>query len=218
MQENDRFFLILSFLLTFILFTYVRLEKNITASMTFRIEIAHNELVSVEVMDSSATAILKGRAFELLRLAFKERRIRINIDEPPEHRLMRIPLREFLPVENVRIVKVKPETLNIFVEPIIERQREVKLNVDMDTSRLRIVEYTIEPRFVRLRGPESLVKGIYFVKTDRIHIDSSGFYRFKVVLEKPFTQAIIIPDSVSVEVSVEGISDTLSRGEGEKVR
>ncbi len=165
------------------------------------------ELVNIpegyEVTEKSADRVNVSflGSTKILRLLNPEQ-LRVSIDmkdtEEGSHKIMLTPDNIKVP-SAVSITDINPGTISITIERIAEKVVPVKLNLK-NASITKDYLFTITPDTVKVKGPESILKKVKYVKTEPIEIDTSTVEgRLKVRLI-PIAERLKI-QSGEVEVS-----------------
>lgn len=203
MEDNKSIFL-LSILISSFIFIYVKLDKVIKVNFDYNLRLNYPDYFRIIPSTNKIYVEVSGKAKDLIFLAFRKKLLEINL-EPQRTGNLSLILKDFLTLPNeIKIIRIYPETLNVIIEKIVQKRREVKVNLIGKPKEGYILDSIIvEPKFVDIIASESQFLNIPYIQTEDIDI-SNRFKTFeiKIALKKPFDNVKIIPESVSVKVII----------------
>lgn len=203
MAEFRTIFL-LSILISLLIFFYAKFSRTINVKFAYSINVQRNEYFRIVPSIDSVYVEILGKAKDLISIAMKKRQININF-EPRKTGNFKILLRDYIVSEaNVKIISIYPETLNILVEKIVRKPREVRVNIMGFPKESYIIDSIIvEPKIVDVIASESQIIGIKYVETTEIDISQrTENFKTKVAIKKLSEDIKIIPESVEVIVKI----------------
>jgi len=203
MEENKAIFF-LSILISLFVFVYVKLDKVIIVSFDYHLELNYPDYFRIIPGTNKVYVEVSGKAKDLIFLAFRKKLLEINI-EPQRVGNLSIILKDFFTFpKEIKIIRIYPETLNVIIEKIVQKRREVKVNLKGKPKEGYFVDSIIvEPKFVDVIASESQSLNIPYIQTEDIDIsDRFKTFEIKVPLKKPFGDIKIIPDNVNVKVII----------------
>ncbi|MCS7245175.1 MAG: YbbR-like domain-containing protein [candidate division WOR-3 bacterium] len=206
-MAESRIIFILSIFISLLIFVYAKLDKSINVKFAYSILIQKNEYFRVVPNTDSVYLELSGKAKDLISLAIKKRQLNINF-EPMKTGNFKIPIRNYIIVEpHIKLISVYPETLNILVEKIVRKPREVRVNITGSPKEgYTIDSIIVEPKVVDVIASESQIIGIKYVETNEIDISHrTEDFKTKVALKKFFEDIKIIPESVEVIIKISSL-------------
>ncbi len=195
---ESRLILILSLVISFLIFLYVKFDKEIRVSLEYGINIESSPYIKAVSNVNKVVIEYSAKARDLIVLSFRKRVLNLNLDFERAGNF-KIPLREYLISEPyLKVMKIDPETLVVLVEKIVQKQREVKVNIKGEFDSVMV-----EPKFVNVVASESQLIGISYIETEEIDVSNMdrGF-ELKVALKKPFKDVKIEPESVLVRIKI----------------
>jgi len=203
MEDNKAIFLLSIFISLFV-FIYVKLDKVIRVSFNYHLELNYPDYFRIIPSTNKVYVEVLGKAKDLIFLASRKKSLEINI-EPQRVGNLSIILKDFFTFPNeVKIIRIYPETLNVIIEKVVQKRREVKVNLIGKLKEGYFIDSIIvEPKFVDVIASESQSLNIPYIQTEDIDI-SNRFKTFeiKVPLKKFFDDIKIIPESVSVKIII----------------
>ncbi len=203
MEDNKAIFL-LSILISLFIFIYVKLDKVIRVNFDYNLKLNYPNYFRIIPSTNKVYVEVSGKAKDLIFLAFRKKLLEINL-EPQKTGNLSLIIKDFFTLPNeIKIIRIYPETLNVIIEKIVQKRREVKVNLIGKPKEGYIVDSIIvEPKFVDIIASESQFLNIPYIQTEDIDI-SNRFKTFetKTILKKPFNDIKIVPESVSVKVII----------------
>ncbi len=199
-MESNRFFLILSFFLTVMLFVYVKMDQIRTVPVDFIVRIRASEDVIVIPRDSVVKVYIRDRVRNILPLLFSRRYLEIPIKGKRVGNVM-VDLKKVVRKSlDYPYVSIEPESLEVFVEKYRRVRREVSPRIKgTPPEGYRIEDVIVRPAFVEVRAPEGILNGIQFVETEDIDVSSvKGVDTFRVALINENKTVEIYPDTVEI--------------------
>ncbi len=195
---ESRLIIILSLLISFLIFLYVKFDKEIRISLEYEINIESSPYIKAVPNVNKVIIEYSAKARNLIVLSFRKRMLNLNLDFERAGSF-KLPLREYVISEPyVKVLKINPETLVILVEKIVQKQREVKVNVKGEFDVV-----IVEPKFVNVTASESQLIGISYIETEEIIVSNRDrSFELKVALKKPFKDMKIEPESVLVRIKI----------------
>lgn len=166
--EKDITVKIISVLVAIVLWTYVLGEQNPSIPQTFRdIPIKFNNLDSVNyalVEEQSSFKVnvrVRGRRSTILELSKEAIRAEVNMKGRAEgENLLAVSVN--LP-DNIELVSVNPPEIMVNLEPIIEKQIPVTVNIENNPAEgFAVMDPVVKPKEAILKGPKSIVDTIKF--------------------------------------------------------
>ncbi|MEO0151689.1 MAG: YbbR-like domain-containing protein [candidate division WOR-3 bacterium] len=203
-MENSKFIVFLSIITSLIIFFYVKINKEVIVSFDYNIRIRAMEYFRVIPETDKITVDLSAKAKDLILLSLKKRNIDISLKVERTGNLS-IPIRDYIILDpKIKIIKVYPETLKLFIERIVQKRREVKVNLKGEILSGYIIDSVIvEPKLVDITASESQMLSILYIQTEDIDISNRNeSFETKSALKKPFKDIKIEPESVNVKVII----------------
>ncbi|MEO0144308.1 MAG: YbbR-like domain-containing protein [candidate division WOR-3 bacterium] len=203
-MENSKFIVFLSIITSLIIFFYVKINKEVIVSFDYNIRIRAMEYFRVIPETDKITVDLSAKAKDLILLSLKKRNIDISLKVERTGNLS-IPIRDYIILDpKIKIIKVYPETLKLFIERIVQKRREVKVNLKGEILSGYVIDSVIvEPKLVDITASESQMLSILYIQTEDIDISNRNeSFETKSALKKPFKDIKIEPESVNVKVII----------------
>ncbi len=203
-MENNKAIFLLSFLISLFIFIYVKLDKVIRVSFEYNLELNYPNYFRIIPSTNKIYVEVSAKAKDLFFLAFKKKLLEINI-EPQRIGHLSIFLKDFFTFPNeIKIIRIYPETLSVIIEKIVQKRREVKVNLIGKPKEGYFVDSIIvEPKFVDVIASESQSLNIPYIQTEDIDISNrSKTFEIKAPLKKPFEDIKVIPESVNVKIII----------------
>ncbi len=166
--EKDITVKIISVLVAIVLWTYVLGEQNPSIPQTFRdIPIKFNNLDSVNyalVEEQSSFKVnvrVRGRRSTILELSKEAIKAEVNMKGRAEgENLLAVSVN--LP-DNIELVSVNPPEIMVNLEPIIEKQIPITVNIENNPAEgFAVMDPVVKPKEAILKGPKSIVDTIKF--------------------------------------------------------
>ncbi len=166
--EKDITIKIISILVAIVLWTYVLGEQNPFIPQTFRdIPIKFNNLDSVNyalVEEQSSFKVnvrVRGRRSTILELSKEAIKAEVNMKGRAEgENLLAVSVN--LP-DNIELVSVNPPEIMVNLEPIIEKQIPITVNIENNPAEgFAVMDPVVKPKEAILKGPKSIVDTIKF--------------------------------------------------------
>ncbi len=101
----------------------------------------------------------------------------------------------------VKISEIQPNKILVKLEKIIEREVEVSPDLEGNLlSGFEIYDKISVPNLVRVRGPESIVKSLESVSTEKINVDgkNKGFVEQQIAVNSPNPKVTVIDTLVDI--------------------
>mgnify|MGYP001773608215 CR=1 FL=1 len=203
MEDNKAIFL-LSILISSFIFIYVKLDKVIKVNFEYNLKLNYPEYFRIIPSTNKVYVEVSGKAKDLIFLVFRKKLLEINV-EPQRTGKLSLPLKDLFTIPNeIKIIRIYPETLNVIIEKIVQKRREVKVNLTGKLKEGYILDSIIvEPKFVDVIASESQLLNIPYIQTEEIDISNRlKTFEIKTALKKPFDDVKIVPESVSVKVII----------------
>jgi YbbR domain-containing protein len=148
---------------------------------------SNDELAQINPQELLATVVVADRAAgdRVIRLS----RDRVKIELP----------------EGVKIDGFQPAIVTVRLEPIVERQIDIKLNVEGNVAEgYEVYSAVFTPARIKVRGPASIVNGIKQASTESISLDAkkSSFDLSQVAVDVPDQKVDIVDGLVQVHVEI----------------
>ncbi|MEO0203338.1 MAG: YbbR-like domain-containing protein [candidate division WOR-3 bacterium] len=186
------------------IFFYVKFNKNIIVSFDYELRLKYPDYFRIIPQLDKITIDLNAKAKDLILLSLKRRVIDVNLKVEKTGNI-NIPLRDYIVIDpRIKIIKVHPETLSVFVERIVQKPREVKVSLKGDVlSNYQIDSVIASPKIVDVTGSESQLISILYIQTEDINISNRDkSFQVKVALRKPYRDVKIEPESINVKVII----------------
>lgn len=203
-MENNKAIFLLSFLISLFVFIYVKLDKVIRVNFEYNLELNYPNYFRIIPSTNKIYVEVSSKAKDLFFLAFKKKLLEINI-EPQRIGHLSIFLKDFFTFPNeIKIIRIYPETLSVIIEKIVQKRREVKVNLIGKPKEGYFVDSIIvEPKFVDVIASESQFLNIPYIQTEDIDISNrSKTFEIKLPIKKPFEDIKVIPESVNVKIII----------------
>ncbi len=203
-MEDSKFIIFLSIFTSLFIFFYVKFNKNIIVSFDYELRLKGPDYFRIIPQLDKITIDLNAKAKDLILLSLKRRVIDVNLKVEKTGNI-NIPLRDYIVIDpRIKIIKVHPETLSVFVERIVQKPREVKVSLKGDIlSNYQIDSVIASPKLVDVTGSESQLISILYIQTEDINISNRDkSFQVKVALRKPYRDVKIEPESVNVKVII----------------
>jgi len=203
-MENNKAIFLLSFLISLFVFIYVKLDKVIRVNFEYNLELNYPNYFRIIPSTNKIYVEVSAKAKDLFFLAFKKKLLEINI-EPQRIGHLSIFLKDFFTFPNeIKIIRIYPETLSVIIEKVVQKRREVKVNLIGKPKEGYFVDSIIvEPKFVDVIASESQSLNIPYIQTEDIDISNrSKTFEIKLPLKKPFEDIKVIPESVNVKIII----------------
>lgn len=156
-------------LLSVILWLSLTVQEQRMVRMSFPVEVTGvpEGQALTQRPPSSVDVQLQGRGMDLLRLIFNPPTVRVTAQEGE------ISVQDALDLpraSDARIESVIPRTIDLALEPRVERRVRVKprVNVQLASAHELVDELRIQPDSITLRGAESVVNGLDGWPTDSL--------------------------------------------------
>lgn len=203
-MEDSKFIIFLSIFTSLFIFFYVKFNKNIIVSFDYELRLKYPDYFRIIPQLDKITIDLNAKAKDLILLSLKRRVIDVNLKVEKTGNI-NIPLRDYIVIDpRIKIIKVHPETLSVFVERIVQKPREVKVSLKGDVlSNYQIDSVIASPKIVDVTGSESQLISILYIQTEDINISNRDkSFQVKVALRKPYRDVKIEPESINVKVII----------------
>ncbi len=171
--------------------------------------------VSVKVKTNSNTVVVndpvstihitaKGNRFSFARLASEEKSVEVDLalKEPGQTMVYfdqsKIPASKYLDIE-----KIFPKEIIYDIEKLVEKTVKIEPYIDGQPSRgFKIEKIETSPNKVKIKGPESILKDLEYIPTEKI--DISSLDKSKIFTTKLFfnSQNIKLTDNRKITVAV----------------
>lgn len=204
---------VICFLIAIFLYIFHQMSLVDTKSITVPLTVTENGLVvHTNDIQKYVSVVIKADSDAISTVHADDFKAFINLDYQTEKGNITAPVnievsQKILTMDPIE-VKVRPETINVQIEPKLSRFVPAEANLAGELpAGYEIDDITVSPDYVEIYGPESVVKAIQKIQTDKVNI--SGITK-KINAKVGFinkNQVINIDDKLSfdVEVSVKPI-------------
>jgi len=167
---------VICFLIAIFLYIFHQMSLVDTKSITVPLTVTENGLVvHTNDVQKYVSVVIKADSDAISTIHVDDFNAFINLDYQTEKGLITVPVnievsQRVLAMDPIE-VKVRPETINVQVEPKLSKfvPAEVTLSGELPQG-YEIDDISISPDYVEIYGPESVVKAVQKIQTEQVNI------------------------------------------------
>lgn len=216
---KNKFEKVLALLVTIIIWAIVisKTEETKDFDITIKVKTGLNTVVVNDPVNTIHITA-KGNSFSFARLASEEKILDVDLSlkEPGQTMIYfdqsKVPASKYLDIE-----KVFPKEIIYNIEKLVEKTVKIEPYINGQPSRgFKIEKVETSPSKVKIKGPESILKDLEYIPTEKINISSLN--RSKIFTTKLFfnSQNIKLTDDRKITVAIalaKDIRETLLNAE-----